>query len=171
MTSKLNIRPERPADIPAIRQVVGAAMRPSEVILVDKLRERHADLISLVAVLEGQVVGHLLFSPVTIETAEAEVPGIALGPLAVTPALQRQGIGSALVREGLDACRAQGHTRVCVLGHQEYYPRFGFTLAADYGLHWASQADLPEFMVLALAPGAFDDLQGVIRYLPEFDEA
>jgi putative acetyltransferase len=166
----LTIRPERPADIPAIRRVIAAAMRPAEADLVEALRSRYAGLISLVAVLEGQIVGHILFSPVTIQTAKDTQPALGLGPLAVLPALQRQGIGSALVREGLDACQAQGHVRVCVLGHREYYPRFGFKPAATFGLHWEHQADLEDFMALALSPGALDGVQGVIRYLPEFDD-
>ncbi len=104
----LTLRPERPADIPAIRRVIVAAMRPAEADLVEALRSRYAGLISLVAVLEGQIVGQILFSPVTIHTPDGILPALGLGPLAILPALQRQGIGSALVREGLDACRASG---------------------------------------------------------------
>jgi putative acetyltransferase len=169
MPPLLTIRLEIPADILAIHRVIVAAMRPVEAELVEALRARYAGLISLVAVLESQVVGHILFTPITIETAEATLPGLGLGPLAVQPALQNQGIGSALVREGLAVCRAQGHTRVCVLGHRDYYPRFGFAPAAIFGLHWEHKADLDDFMVQALAPGALDGVQGVIRYLPEFD--
>jgi putative acetyltransferase len=166
----LTIRSERPADIPAIRRVIQAAMRPAEANLVDALRSRYTRLISLVAVLEGRIVGHILFSPVTIETPETNIPGLGLAPLAVLPELQRQGIGSALVQQGLVVCRQQGHALIFVLGHRDYYPRFGFAPASRFALHWEHKADLEEFMVLALSPGVLEGVQGVVRYLPEFDE-
>ena len=165
----LTIRPERPADIPAIRRVIEAAMRPAEADLVEALRSVYPGLISLIAALEGQVVGHILFSPITIQTPKDTLPGLGLGPLAVLPELQRQGIGSALVQRGLDICREQGHARICVLGHRDYYPRFGFAPASKFALHWEHKANLDDFMVLALTPGALDGVQGIIRYLPEFE--
>jgi putative acetyltransferase len=114
----------------------------------------------------GAVVGHVLFSPVTVAGAP---DGIGLAPLAVLPAHQRRGVGSALVREGLEACRRLGCPFVVVLGHPGYYPRFGFRRAAGAGLGNEYGAD-EAFMVLALRPGSLPAGGGLVRYGPDFGE-
>lgn len=137
--------------------------------MVCRLREGGKVTLSLVAVEDDRVVGHILFSPVTIES-EAEVRAAAgLAPLAVLPELQRSGIGSRLVRAGLEECRNAGHECVVVLGHPDYYPRFGFVPAICYGVR--CEFDVPDeaFMVIELREGALRGRAGTARYQPEFD--
>ena len=158
-------------DAAAIRTVnMEAFGRPQEADLVDALRSSGKMTLSLVAVAGERVVGHILFSPVTIESEGGVVPAVGLGPMAVLPDLQRHGIGSSLIERGLGACRAAGHERVVVLGHPEYYPRFGFVPASRFGV--SSEYDVPDevFMALELRPGAFEDRAGTARYAPEFGD-
>ena len=123
------IRPESARDHEAIRAVNDAAFGgPAEGRLVDELRAEGLARISLVAEDEqGRVIGHLLFSAIAIQTAEGSLDALSLAPMAVHPDRQRQGVGTALMRHGLDACQQAGHARVIVLGHPEFYHRFGFS--------------------------------------------
>jgi putative acetyltransferase len=124
-------------------------------------------LVSLVAVDDDAVEGHILFSPVTL-LSHTDLPIAGLAPMAVLPKRQRQGIGSTLVRAGLDHCRRLGFVAVVVLGHAGYYPRFGFVPASRFGVR--SEYDVPDdvFMALELTPGALRDRSGTIRYHPAF---
>jgi putative acetyltransferase len=123
------IRPETVGDIPAINRINTLAFnRKNEAQLVDTLRRENAVILSLVAVSEGQIVGHILFSPVLVTHDDSQWQAAGLGPMAVLPEFQNQGIGSALIRSGLDELKQHGHDVVIVLGHPEYYPRFGFSL-------------------------------------------
>ena len=121
--------------------------------------------LSLAAELDDAVVGHILFSPVSIEP---EGTAIGLAPMAVLPEHQRRGIGGRLVREGLELLRAAGHGAVVVLGHPEYYPRFGFTRANRFGLRCEFECRDEAFMALELSPGALANRAGLVRYLREF---
>ncbi|MEO0558466.1 MAG: N-acetyltransferase [Bacteroidota bacterium] len=164
----IQIRPERPDDITAIRAVnVAAFGQPDEADLVDRLRPTDGYL-SLVAVLNDAVVGHSAFSAMTLSPARPERTFYGLAPMAVLPDRQRRGIGSALVRAGLDACRDAGADAVFALGHPTYYPRFGFTPATDLGL--ASEYDVPReaFMAMELRAGALEGVLGVAQYHPAF---
>jgi putative acetyltransferase len=164
----VNIRPEQPEDAPAIDAVNRAAFdQPAEATLVVLLREQAAPLISLVADEDGVIVGHVLFSPVTL-TGHGEASIMGLAPMAVLPAMQRRGIGSMLARAGLAACTRLGFDAVVVLGHAQYYPRFGFRPASAFGLR--CEYDVPDeaFMALELAPGRLVGKKGTIRYLPAF---
>ncbi len=139
-----------------------------EALAVDVLRRAGKVSLSLVAELGGEVVGHVLFSPVTLDNAAA--PSLlGLAPLAVTPAKQGKGIGAALVREGLGACRDLGVGAVVLLGHPGYYPRFGFEPAPPRGLQFAGYPDCEAFFVIELASGALANLKGEIRFDPAFD--
>jgi putative acetyltransferase len=164
----MTIRPEQPDDIAAIRAVNEAAFDTrAEADLVDLLRAQASPLISLVAHDEGAVVGHILFSPVSLlGHPDATIMGLA--PMAVLPMHQRRGIGSALVRAGLDACREGEFDAVIVLGHAAYYPRFGFQPASRFGI--GCEYDVPDevFLALELQPGALSGLSGTIRYHPAF---
>jgi putative acetyltransferase len=142
---------------------------PIEADIVDALRANGNAHISLVAEVDGRVAGHVLFSPFYVDSPEGTVTSIALGPVAVLPSVQGQGIGSALIEAGLAECRALGYGCVFVLGHRTYYPRFGFRPARQHGVIYEDGRD--SFMVLALTPGALDGFSGTARYGPEFDVA
>ena len=163
------IRPEATADQDAIRHVNRLAFgQDEEARLVDALRDGGYVRVSLVAERAGRIVGHILFSDLPIITEAGTVPALALAPMAVLPELQRQGIGSALVQRGLEACRQQGHRVVVVLGHSHFYPRFGFSpkLAAHLESPFSGS---DSFMALELVPGALDGIAGRVQYPPPFD--
>jgi putative acetyltransferase len=166
------IRREEPTDIAAIRFVNEQAFGGTvEARAIDQLRDRGAATLSLVATAGERVVGHLFFSPATIESADRSWPGLGLAPLSVLPDYQRQGIGTALMNAGLDECRRLGHERVVVLGHPDYYPRFGFERASRYGVRFEFEAPDEACLILALRPGALDGVSGVAKYQPEWNGA
>lgn len=163
------IRSETPADLQSVREVNEAAFESSvEAEIVDVLREQNDSIVSLVAEHDDQVVGHILFSPVSL-AGHPEVALTGLGPMAVLPSHQRQGIGSALVEEGLNRCRERGCNAVVVLGHPEYYPRFGFVPASRYGID--SEYDVPDevFMLVELEAGALQNASGRVTYDDAFN--
>lgn len=128
-------RRESPEDIAAVRAVETAAFsRPNEAALVDGLRAAGALKLSAIAELDGRIVGHVAYSPIFIESASGSADALALAPMAVHPDWQRKGLGSALVRWSLNECRSDGHELVIVVGHPEYYPRFGFLPAMPLGV-------------------------------------
>jgi putative acetyltransferase len=161
----LEIRPEEAGDHAAVRHVNEDAFgRPDEADLVDRLRAQADPYLGLVAVEGGEVVGHIAFSPVTLEPPGREIAALGLAPMAVLPAHQRAGVGTALVRGGLAAARRAGFDAVVVLGHPAYYPRFGFRPVPD--LRCTYDAPPEAFMALALAPGALDGAAGTVHYHP-----
>lgn len=166
----IEIKLESVGEAAAIRQVNEQAFdRQNEANLVDALRDSGEFIISMVALDEDQIVGHILFSPVLIESSTGIKEAIGLGPMAVLPTYQGQGIGSQLVTKGLQACQEAGFTVAVVLGHPAYYPRFGFAPAKPLGIHW--EHDVPEdvFMVLALTENALAGVKGVVKYHPAFN--
>ena len=168
----ITIRAEQPADEAAIHEVNALAFgREAEARLVAALRGGDAFVpeLSLVAVDDGQVVGHVLLSRVGIEGQAGDGSALALGPIAVRPERQRQGIGSALVRQALDEARRLGYTVVVLIGHPDYYPRFGFGPARARGLESAWPVPDEVFMVRELVPGALAGVCGAVRYAPAFD--
>lgn len=165
----LTIRPETAVDAANIYSVEAAAFgRPAEAELVQKLQQAGVDTISLVALLDDALVGHILFSPVTVKSEEGEFTAVALGPVAVLPDHQNEGVGAELCRAGLIACKEAGYELAFVLGHPTYYPRFGFSPSAPHGLH--CQFNVPEeaFMVLELVPNTLRDKRGTVYYHPLF---
>ena len=169
--SVIEIRTETTEDGPAVREVNERAFgRPAEATLVELLRAAKKVVVSLVALDDGRVVGHILFSSVTVAVAPENFRGVGLGPMSVLPEFQNQGIGSRLVREGLDTCRRSGYGAVVVLGHTGFYPRFGFSTAKDYGLdNEYNESDA--FMVMELQVGVLGKISGLVKYAPEFREA
>jgi putative acetyltransferase len=168
------IRDEHPRDIQSIFEVNRRAFGGlDEARLVDALRAASAVTLSLVAEdAEGRVIGHILFSPVRAETPDGDtIVGVGLAPMAVAPESQRHGVGSALVRAGLDRLTSGGQRFVVVLGHSEYYPRFGFVPASHHGMRWERPAPDEAFMVRELSPGALGSVSGIVRYHPCFDAA
>jgi putative acetyltransferase len=163
----VEIRSEHRADAAAIRFVNEQAFEtPLEAALVEALRREAAPLVSLVAVEQEAIVGHVLFSPVAFDAPGLPICGLA--PMAVLPARQRSGIGSALVRAGLDQCRRLGFGAVVLVGHPEYYPRFGFVPASRFGLR--CEYDVPDdvFMACELTRGALTGRTGMVRFHPAF---
>ncbi len=162
------IRPEQVADHAAIHRVNAAAFdTAAEADLVDALREQARPFVSLVAEESSAIVGHIAFTPVAFDTRpDALIMGLA--PMAVVPAHQRHGIGSALVCAGLAECRALGYGAVVVLGHPDYYPRFGFAPAARFGISCEYDVPAEVFMALELKPGCLAGTAGIIRYHAAF---
>jgi putative acetyltransferase len=164
---RLVIRDEAPADLAVIHTVERCAFdRAGEADLVDRLRADGALVVSLVAELDGRVVAHVAFSPVTIAGGRDVV---GLGPVAVMPALQTCAIGARLIEEGLARACERGARGAVVLGHPEYYPRFGFVVSTQFDIHYP---EVPEgaFMAAELVPGALAAARGVVRYHPAFDD-
>jgi len=168
----VTIRPEEERDHAAVRQMNLHAFETTlEADLVDAVRPAARPLISLVAELNSAVVGHILFTPVTVHDDETIFKAIGLGPMAVLPELQRRGIGSRLVEAGLEGCRELSEHVVVVLGHADYYPRFGFRPAAAHGIRYRGPDFDPFFFVAELENGALEGLRGMVEYLPEFENA
>jgi putative acetyltransferase len=166
--NNLRIRPEQPSDIPRIHIINAASFEtPAEAGLVDTLRASVLPLVSLVAELDGIVVGHILFSPVTL-TGHPERKIMGLAPMAVEEGRRNAGVGSALVRAGLEECRKLGFEAVVVLGHPTYYPRFGFVPSVRFG--FASEYEVPTdaFMAQELVPGALKNASGIIKFHEAF---
>lgn len=170
MSRQLTVRNEAPSDHADIRRINRVTFDgPDEADLVDALRTNCPDALSLVATDEGTTVGHILFSPVTLITEDGESPGVGLAPMSVVPERQREGIGTQLVEAGLHELRSHGVSFVVVLGHPDYYPRFGFTPTAQFGIR-SEFPGIPDdvFMILSLESDA-SFKPGTIRYHSAFD--
>jgi putative acetyltransferase len=166
----MNIRAEKKEDIPHIFAVNAAAFSSdSEARLVDTLREKKAPMISLIAEEEGRIIGHILFTPVAL--LDKEHPPLAgLGPMAVHPDYQRKGVGGHLVDAGLKRCRKEGYRAVVVLGHADYYPRFGFVPSVAYGIDSNYDVQPEIFMIKVLVREGLKNVQGTICYNDLFNE-
>jgi putative acetyltransferase len=170
------IREERPEDIGEVRMLNERTFKQAfgqapEADMVDRLRQKCSRLLSIVAVEDNAIVGHIFFSPVRIEGSRI-VEGMGLAPMAVLPELQRQGIGSRLVQSGIERLKSQGLPFIIVLGHPEYYTRFGFERASNNDIHspWEGVPD-EAFMILILDEKVMSGVSGVARFRNEFDEA
>lgn len=167
------IRKEEACDLPDVSQVNATAFqRPDEAELVNALRTNPAAFVadlSLVAEVDGTIVGHILFTRCWIEDGSGNsVESLALAPMAVLPELQRKGIGDRLVRSGLERARNLGSRSVIVLGHAHYYPRFGFTQADAWNIRAPLDVPADHYMAIELVPGALATVSGIVRYAPEF---
>jgi putative acetyltransferase len=164
------IREEAPGDVAAIHRLNTAAFETeAEAKLVDALRAADVLLLSLVAEADGEIVGHIAFSPVVVDSAQSRSQGVGLAPMAVAPAYQRRGIGGRLIEDGLRRLRDARHRFCVVLGHPEYYARHGFKRASDYGLRWERPAPDDVFFVCELSAGGLAGVSGTVRYRRELD--
>jgi len=167
------IRQETPSDIAAIHDANKQAFdgREAEAGLVDAIRksENFIPELSLVAEENGQILGHILFSRIYIETENGQLPALALAPMAVLPEYQKQGIGSHLVRRGLEECKQLGHAIVIVLGHTDYYPRFGFSASLAKSLECPFGDCGEAWMAVELIPGALQEMRGKVVYPASFN--
>ena len=162
----MEIRKERPDDVAAVRDVNRRAFgQDQEANIVDALRTNGGALLSLVATVNGQVVGHIMYSPLTV--AE-NVNGVALSPMAVLPEYQRQGLGTRLIEAGNRKIKDAGYPFIIVVGHADYYPRFGFRPANEYGIK--SEWDVPDevFMLVVLNEEKMQGVSGLAKYRLEF---
>jgi putative acetyltransferase len=161
------VREERAGERSLVWSINQAAFgRPDEADLVERLRNEGVVLASLVAFLNSELVGHILFSRMWIETADGLVSAVALAPMAVLPQQQRSGIGGEMIRYGLDLLRQQGEAIVIVLGHPGYYPRFGFSSEKARSLESPFPAEA--FMAIELRQGALDGVIGKVKYPAAF---
>jgi putative acetyltransferase len=161
------IREERAGDRAAVRAIVEQAF--GNRYEADMVEQLHADgdvIAAFVAIVDGRIVGHVLFSPLGVDDGPVSLAAASLAPLAVAPDRPGQGIGSALVLRGLEACRAASIDAVFVLGDPDYYRRFGFdsAVAGRFGSPFPQEA----FMALALKPGALDGAAGNVHYAAAF---
>lgn len=164
-----NVRPEDRAQVRKINEL--AFETPAEANIVETIHRSCTNILSLVAATDnGMPVGHAFFSPAVIESGETKIEGMGLAPVAVLPGRQKEGIGSQLIREGLRILRDNGCFFVIVLGHPDYYPRFGFKTASDYGIssEWPGVPD-NAFMIHLLDTPASNLISGVAKYREEFN--
>ena len=164
------IREEQTIDETAVFTVHDSAFETdAEAKLVNALRKEASPIISLVAIIEDQIHGHILFSPVLL-SGHPELKIMGLAPLAVSPPHQNKAIGKALTREGIRRCKEDGFDAIVVLGHPKYYPKFGFESATNFGID--SEYKVPEgvFMIMELRPDALFQKNGRIKYHQLFNE-
>lgn len=164
----MQICPEQPTDVAAIHALNTAAFeRVAEADLVDALRQQASPLVSLVAIQGEQVVGHILFTPVTL-SSHPNLKIMGLAPIAVSPAHQKQGIGAALIQAGLQECRKIGYGAIVVLGHPDYYPKFGFVPTSQYQITCEYDVPPEAFMLVELIAGYLENKSGMISFHPAF---
>ncbi|OGP90622.1 MAG: GNAT family N-acetyltransferase [Deltaproteobacteria bacterium RBG_19FT_COMBO_43_11] len=170
----LIIKPERKDDYAQITKINDASFeQPNEGRLVANLRKNKIFIpqLSLVAQMDDDIVGHILFFPIKVVDEGREHKSIALAPVSVHPSYQKKGIGSALIKEGLARCKKEGFQSVIFLGHPDYYPRFGFKPASLWKI--SAPFDVPDeaFMAIELKENALKNVRGVIQYPEEFNVA
>lgn len=169
----IQIREENESDYTAIKNVNDKAFnQPQEGIVIGKIRNSGSPFISLVAEIDKKIVGHVFFSPAEIENNGEKITGMGLAPVAVLPGYQKQGIGKMLINEGIHLIKKQSIPFIIVLGHEHYYPKFGFETASKYGIkcQWQGIPD-EAFMILLLDKAKMKNVHGIARYLEEWNEA
>ena len=168
----VEIREEREQDYEAIKEINDKAFnQPQEGVIVEKIRNSGVERLSLVALIDNKPVGHILFSPVKIENQPDLKDGMGLAPMSVLPGYQNRGIGSLLIREGIKKLKMQPVPYIIVLGHERYYPKFGFEAASKYGIkcQWDGVPD-EAFMIMILDEKAMPNVHGVAKYSDVFNE-
>ncbi len=167
----ITIRLETESDIDSIREINQKAFgQPDESKLIDKLRESCLNLLSLVAELDNKIVGHILFSPVVIDSTNGTINGMGLGPMATLPDYQHQGIGAGLINTGLGMLSKKGCPFVVVLGHPTYYPRFGFEPASIFGIGCEWEVPDEVFMIQVFNKKLLTNIKGTALYREEFND-
>lgn len=173
---KANIRPETTLDYQAVEAIIEAAFRDmeqsdqSEHLLVARLRKATAFVpeLSLVASIGGKIVGHILLTKIKIKTEQTAFESLALAPVSVHPNYQRQGIGGQLIEHAHAIAKKLGFSSIVLVGHEAYYPRFGYQEAAKYGVKVPFDAPSANVMLIVLQPNSLNGVQGVVEYAPEF---
>ncbi len=179
MNQTIKIRKETPEDCDRVFELTQKAFETLEISehnegqLVEKLRKAPTfiDELSMVAELDDQVVGHILFTPMMIENDEQKFQTLILAPVSVLPQFQKMGIGGQLIRAGHQKAKELRFKSAILLGHPEYYPRFGYKPASKWGIK--TQIPLPSddvFMAVELTDGALSNVSGMVIFPPEFGE-
>ncbi|MBD1397745.1 N-acetyltransferase [Pontibacter sp. JH31] len=174
----INIRQEQPTDYPFVFSLIEAAFRQesmsdhTEQHLVERLRQSAAFIpeLSLVAVDGEKVVGHILLTKLKIKRGEQEFDSLSLAPVAVLPAYQHQGIGGMLIREAHEIARQLGHRSVLLVGHENYYPRFGYKRASSFGINFPFEAPDENCMAIELTENGLAGVSGTVVYPKGFFE-
>jgi len=169
----LSIREETERDFGSVHEIHQKAFRQNnEARLVDALRHSASFIpeLSLVAVIKEEIVGHILFTKIHIIGEQKVHDSLALAPVAVLPGYQQQGIGSQLIQKGLQRAKACGYDSVVVLGHEQYYPKFGFAPAHTWNIKAPFDVPPNAFMAIELKPGILKQASGTVQYPQEFDE-
>ncbi len=167
------IRSETENDYGEITKINDLAFGQSEEgLLVEKLRLNPNFIkdLSLVAEIDKKVIGHILFFPIKIEKGETTFDSLALAPMSVLPEFQKKGVGSKLVSKGLKATEKFGHKSVIVLGHENYYPKFGFVPTSKWKIKSPFEVPDEVFMAIELKEDDLKGVSGVVKYPKEFDE-
>ncbi len=168
---EIEIRSAQTQDHININQLIKKAFgQENESHLVNALRHRpdHVEELEMVAVLNGAVVGHIFYSQIKIVGENEETPSLALAPMAVLPDHQQKGIGKQLVEESLRMAKSLGFQSVVVLGHPEYYPKFGFVPASTFSISAPIQVPDQAYMALELQANSLEKVSGRVAYPPEF---
>lgn len=167
------IRQEHKEDFPTVFEVNRLAFgQDSEARLVELLRHSKAFVpeLSLVAILENKIIGHILFTKIKIiHDYKGETESLALAPMAVRPEFQKKGIGGQLIKHGLDKAKELHYKSVIVLGHEDYYPRFGFVPADKWNIKSPYDVPASVFMALELVPNGLKGVSGLVKYPKEFE--
>lgn len=172
MSIEILVRPETPGDFAAVRALHTAAFgQPDEAQIVDLVRDSTTPTLSLVAEVDGEVAGHVLFSPVEVQSGSPSLQACGMGPVGVAPLHQRRGIGTQLIEDGLRQCPGLGWNATFVLGDPRYYSRFGFALAAPLGLHFVGPQFDTAFQCRELRSGALEGSSGLVQYHAAFGDA
>lgn len=172
-------RQEQVKDHPIVFDLIQTAFKDeplsdhSEGLLVRRLRQADTFIpeLSIVAEQDGQIVGHILLTPIQISAKAQITPALALAPVSVLPAFQKQGIGGQLIEKAHEVARSLGHTIVALIGHEHYYPRFGYQLASKYRISFPFEVPEENAMILELNPGALEGVYGVVVYPEAFFSA
>lgn len=168
----MKIRQEQKSDHKKVYEINKMAFnQENESMLIEKIRagDSFVPELSLVAELEGEIVGHILFSKIKM-VGEAEYESLALGPMAVVPKHQKQGIGGKLIINGLEIAKKLGFQSVIVVGHKDYYPRFGFEKASLWGIKCPFEVPDEAFMAIELVENSLKNKAGTVQYPKEFME-
>lgn len=175
----INIRKEQLKDREEIYNIIKESFKSaehsdgSEQDLVNRLRnsDSYIQELSLVATCDKTIVGHIMFTKISIENKDLKTESLALAPLSVLPKYQRQGVGSKLISEGLSIAKNLGYKSVVVLGSEKYYPKFGFKEAKEFGINPPFDVPSKNFMVIDLEPASLKYVNGVVKYAKEFFES
>ncbi|NYT00929.1 MAG: N-acetyltransferase [Methanocellales archaeon] len=168
----VTIRKEEKKDYKKVYEVNCFAFQQEyESKLIEKIRKGKNFIpeLSLVAEIDDEIVGHILFSRIEI-VGDSVFDSLALAPMAVIPEFQKQGIGSKLIKKGIEKAKELGFDSIIVLGHKEYYPKFGFQKASKWNIKCPFEVHEEAFMAIELTEKAFEDKAGTVKYPDEFME-